>query len=128
MLGHYRTSGFVWVHGQEDDAAFCETPELQAWLLELADEGPLPDPETFWVDIPALPRVPKEALKALFQDGNGRQDYCRVDGTWDWAAIWDGTVIKHVAVGCYVEKAVRGRWGMLNGRLLEALMVNRTTS
>jgi uncharacterized protein (TIGR02996 family) len=32
-------SGVVWVHGLEDDAAFCEAPELQAWLLELTDEG-----------------------------------------------------------------------------------------
>ena len=49
------TSELVWVHGQKD-AAFCETPELHTRLLELADKGPLPDPDTFWEDIPAPPR------------------------------------------------------------------------
>ena len=110
------------MHGQKDNAAFCEAPELQAWLLEQADEGPLPDPDTFWEDIPALPRVPKKALKALFQASKGRQDYYRVDGTEDWAASWDGTVIREVADGHYVEKAARGQWDLLAGRLFEAMM------
>src|SRR5262249_49416227 len=119
-----RASGFVWVHGREYDAAFCEAPERQAWLLEKADEVPLPDPYTFWEDIPALPRVPKEALKALFQASKGRQDYYWVDGTGNWAASWDGTVIREVADSYYVERAARGRWDLLDGRLFEALSRN----
>ena len=45
----------VWLHGQKDDSAFCETPESQAWLLELADEGPISDSDTFGEDIPPSP-------------------------------------------------------------------------
>jgi len=38
----------VWVHGQEGEAAICEAPGLRARLLELADEGPVSDLDSFW--------------------------------------------------------------------------------
>jgi uncharacterized protein (TIGR02996 family) len=115
-------SGFVWVCGEDEQEAFCEAPELQAWLLEQAGEGPLPDPETFWEDVPALSRPPREALKALFQAGEGRQEFYWVDGPEDWAGSWNGTVVREVGEGHYLEKSAGGGWGMLDKRRFEGLM------
>jgi hypothetical protein len=117
-------SGFVWVCGDEEQEAFCEGPQLQAWLLGRAEEDPMPDPETFWEDLPAVRRTPKGALKALFQASEGRQDYYRVDGTEDCAWTWNGSVVREVADGYYIEKRAGGGWGVLDGRRFEELIAD----
>src|SRR4051794_27799399 len=38
-------SGYVWVCGEEEQEAFCEAPELQAWLLDKIEEGRKRDEE-----------------------------------------------------------------------------------
>jgi uncharacterized protein (TIGR02996 family) len=122
-------SGYVWVCGEEEQEAFCEAPELQAWLLDKIEEkGQEGDEELaftwddFWDQLPALSRTPKEALKALFQASEGRRDYYWVDGTEDWVGSWKGTVVREVGEGYYVQEGPGGGWGMLDERRFESLM------